>query len=77
MGIGRNKLYAFLRNKGVLRSNNVPYQRYVDAGYFKLVESKVDRGETVMICTTTFVKQRGIDYIRKLLKEAGKASKTA
>jgi anti-repressor protein len=77
MGIGRNKLYAFLRSKGVLRSNNVPYQRYVDAGYFKLVESKVDRGETVMICTTTFVKQRGIDYIRKLLKEDSKVSKTA
>lgn len=77
MGIGRNKLYAFLRGKGILRSNNVPYQRYVDAGYFKLVESKVDKGETVMICTTTFVKQCGIDYIRKLLKEAGKANKTA
>ena len=77
MGMGRNKLYAFLRNKGVLRSNNVPYQRYVDAGYFKLVESKVDNGESTMVFTATFVKQRGIDYIRKLIKDEAKVAEGA
>ena len=77
MGMGRNKLYAFLRDKGILRSNNVPYQRYVDAGYFKLVESKVDNGESTMVFTATFVKQRGIDYIRKLIKDEAKVAKGA
>lgn len=77
MGIGRNKLFAFLRNKGVLRPNNVPYQRYVDAGYFKLVESKVANGESTMVFTATFVKQRGIDYIRKLIKDEAKVAEGA
>ena len=77
MGIGRNKLFAFLRNKGVLRPNNVPYQRYVDAGYFKLVESKVANGESAMVFTATFVKQRGIDYIRKLIKDEAKVAEGA
>lgn len=39
MGIGRNKLYKLLRDRGILQDTNVPYQRFVDAGYFKLVES--------------------------------------
>ena len=28
MGIGRNKLFAFLRDKGILDKDNHPYQKY-------------------------------------------------
>jgi anti-repressor protein len=68
-GLGRNNMYKALRNISVLDSDNVPYQRYVDAGYFKLVESKFTAGENTVVATTTYVTQRGIDYIRKLIKE--------
>src|SRR5690606_22311031 len=34
LGIGRNKLFAFLREKKIIRSNNTPYQEYIDRGYF-------------------------------------------
>ncbi len=68
-GLGRNNMYKALRNISVLNKDNVPYQRYVDAGYFKLVESKFTAGENTVVATTTYVTQRGIDYIRKLIKE--------
>lgn len=68
-GLGRNNMYRALRNISVLDKDNVPYQRYVDAGYFKLVESKFMAGENTVVATTTYVTQRGIDYIRKLIKE--------
>ena len=68
-GLGRNNMYKALRNISVLDKDNVPYQRYVDAGYFKLVESKFMAGENTVVATTTYVTQRGIDYIRKLIKE--------
>ena len=68
-GLGRNNMYKALRNISVLNKDNVPYQRYVDAGYFKLVESKFMAGENTVVATTTYVTQRGIDYIRKLIKE--------
>lgn len=71
MGLGRNKLFKFLRNKQILDSYNRPYQRYVDAGYFKLSEDKYMVGDNCVVSTTTLVKQKGVDYIRKLLKKEG------
>lgn len=67
MGIGRNKLFKFLREKKILQGDNMPYQRFVDAGYFKVVEGKFMAGDNVVISKTTYVKQKGIDYIRKCL----------
>ncbi len=67
-GIGRNRLFKLLRSRGILQGNNVPYQRFVDAGYFKVVESSYMAGDNVIVSTVTYVKQKGVDYIRKLLE---------
>ena len=37
-GYGRNNLFEFLRNEGILDRFNVPYQRYVDCGWFRVIE---------------------------------------
>lgn len=72
MGIGRNKLFAFLRDKGILDKDNHPYQKYVDAGYMRPIENHCKAGDNDVVYKCTYVKQRGIDYIRKiLLKERG------
>jgi len=69
-GMGRNKLFVFLRIAKVLNGENVPYQKYVDRGYFRLVErSNTDAKGNVHISTTTLVYQKGVDYISKLVKE--------
>ena len=69
--IGRNRLFEFLRNSNVLQSNNIPYQKYVDAGYFRVIESKyvTPNGET-KISLKTVVFQKGVAYINKLLSKA-------
>ena len=68
MGIGRNKLFEILRDKKILDRSNIPYQTYVDRGYFRVVEQKYTKptGETV-VTTKTLVYQRGVDYIRKIV----------
>lgn len=72
-GLGRNKLFSLLRDKGVLQSGthkrNQPYQKHVDAGRFRLVETSWtdDLGDT-HVRTKTVVLQKGLDYIRKLLE---------
>lgn len=72
MGMGRNKLFAFLRDKGILDKDNHPYQKYVDAGYLRLIENHYKAGDNDVVYKCTYVKQKGIDYIRKiLLKECG------
>jgi prophage antirepressor-like protein len=69
VGIGQNKLFAFLREKKILDYHNIPYQEYIDRGYFRTVEQKYDvRGE-VRISIKTLVFQKGIDYIRRLLQK--------
>lgn len=66
--VGRNKLFAFLRDTGILMSNNIPYQKYIDKGYFRTIEQKytMPDGET-RISIKTLVYQKGVDEIRKLL----------
>lgn len=68
-GMGRNKMFAFLRDQGVLRANNEPYQTYIDRGYFRLVESKFQKpnGDTC-INIKTVVYQKGLDFISKKIK---------
>lgn len=46
--IGRNNLFEFLRNRKVLQQDNIPYQKYIDSGYFRVIETKytIPSGET-------------------------------
>ena len=39
INIGRNRLIKWLKNNNVLMSNNLPYQQYIDRGYFEVVET--------------------------------------
>lgn len=66
--IGRNRLFELLRDKKVLMNNNQPYQKYIDTGYFRVVEQKFTKpnGDTC-INIKTLVYQKGVDYIRKLI----------
>lgn len=69
MGVGRNKLFSILKERKILQPDNKPYQKYIDAGYFKLVEEKYNKGDGTGIYYKTVAKQKGIDFIRKILLE--------
>lgn len=68
-GVGRNKLFSILREKQFLMGNNIPYQKYIDNGYFRTIEQKYSMpdGET-RISIKTLVYQKGVDAIRRLLE---------
>ena len=70
-GIGQNKLFAFLRDNNILKSDNTPYQRYIDMGYFRVVEQKYEVHGEIKISIKTLVFQKGIDFIRRLLNKRG------
>ena len=70
-GYGRNKLFEFLRDNGVLDSKNVPYQRFIDAGWFRTIEQHYQNGYEPCISIKTLVYQKGVDGIRKLLQKKG------
>lgn len=70
--VGRNKLFQILRDNKILQQNNLPYQRYMDCNYFRTIEQKytTQDGE-VRISIKTLVYQKGVDYIKGLLRKLG------
>lgn len=71
-GIGRNKLFKILRKEKILMDSNLPYAAYMGRGYFDVVECPKnikDDGPSVFLKTVVY--QKGVDYIRKLLKKKG------
>jgi anti-repressor protein len=71
MGIGRNQLFEFLREKGILDRKNTPYQMFVDRGYFRIVESSYSKPDgSTHVSFKTVVFQKGMDYIRKMYLRA-------
>lgn len=70
INIGRNRLFEWLRRKEILMKNNMPYQRYIDGGYFKVKESVYETPYGSKTQQTTYVTGRGQIYIiEKLRKE--------
>lgn len=72
--MGRNTLFKWLRDRGVLMDNNVPYQRYLNAGWFRVIENIYNTGSGQYTTPKTLVTGKGqvalINYIRKNCKEA-------
>lgn len=70
--VGRNTLFDILRRQGILQRDNMPFQTYVDRGYFRVVESKwnAPNGD-VKVNYKTVVYQKGIEYISKVLRNLG------
>lgn len=66
-GLGRNNMFAFLRYHKILMLNNDPYQKYVDAGYFRSIQSTwIDKSNGRHIYFKTVVFQKGIEFIAKI-----------
>jgi Rha family phage regulatory protein len=71
-GIGRNNLLAFLRKSAILMPDNIPYQDYVDRGYFKVIELNYECADgSSRVGVRTLAYQPGIDFMRRKLIEAG------
>ena len=70
--VGRNTLFDILRRQGILQRDNMPFQTYVDRGYFRVVESKwnAPNGD-VKVNYKTVVYQKGVEYISKILRNLG------
>ena len=70
--IGRNRLFRWLRENEILMSNNLPYQKFIDRGYFAVKESVFETPTMTKTYQQTFVTGKGQAYIiGRLKKEFG------
>ena len=67
-GYGRNNLIKFLRSEGILMASNVAKQRYIDRGYFHIVQSEYLAPDgTPRVKAVTRVYEKGVNFIRHRL----------
>ena len=62
--LGRNKLMAWLRERGYLRANNEPYQQYIKQGLFRVREVYVNG----MFYPVAFITGKGQLYLVEKLR---------
>lgn len=74
LGEGPIKIFGKLKRLGVLYRNSemdwVPYQRYLDAGYFRTKITTVPHGEKIINHTTALVTGKGEVWLAQKLQEA-------
>jgi len=56
-GLGRNKMHAWLRENKFLTAKRVPFQKYIDAGWFHTFE-ELCNGHPIIVTTITGKGQR-------------------
>lgn len=61
IGWGQNKLFDWLRKNKYLMSNNIPYQSYIDNGYFKVIEWVLEKKNEAKF--KTLITGKGQEYI--------------
>lgn len=69
INIGRNRLFDWLRKKEILMKNNMPYQRYIEGGYFQVKESTYETPYGTKTQQTTLVTGKGQIYITERLRK--------
>lgn len=66
--LGRNKLFAMLKEKRILDDKNIPYRVYQDRGYFRVIEKPwYDKQGEVHIVLVTLTTQKGLEFIHRLV----------
>lgn len=70
IGIGRTTLFRILREKEIfIEGKSFPYQRYIDAGYFRVVECTYSQGDYQRTYIKTMILPKGQEWLVKKLKE--------
>lgn len=66
LGTGQNRLFDWLRGQKILMADNRPYQRYLDAGYFRLIQQVWrDRQGEEHLYTKTLLTGKGLTWLQK------------
>lgn len=67
--IGRTRLFRWLKYMGVLMANNLPYQQFIDRGYFAVKESVFEVDGMKKAYQQTLVTGKGQRFVINLLKK--------
>ena len=72
--IGRNRLVRWLKQRGILKENRMPYQEYINRGYFDVAEVKKDTAYGTRVFPKTVITGKGQVWIMGKLREKYRAA---
>lgn len=73
LGTGQNRMFDWLRGQRILMADNRPYQEYLDAGYFRVIEQTwTDRHGEEHLTTKSLVTGKGLTWLQKRFHGTGK-----
>ena len=64
--IGERRLFEKLRALKMLDNNNVPFQRYMEKGYFKIIRQQYQRGQVKHVYLKVLITPIGQHYLEEL-----------
>ena len=67
--IGRNTLFSWLRENKYIMKNNIPYQKYVDNGYFEVIEVVKTTPWGDKVFAKTLITGKGQIYLVQKLRD--------
>ena len=65
---GEKRFFMWLRENSYLQSNNLPYQRFVDSGYFEILPQSYKRGSQSIVTQKTLLTAKGQQYFTMKFK---------
>lgn len=75
LGTGERRLFAFMRDNGILMVNNLPFQAHLEAGRFRVVERPWKDAEGAdRIRLQTMVTGKGVTFLQQRLAKAQEVS---
>ncbi len=75
LGTGARRLFAFMRDNGILMVNNLPFQHHLDAGRFKVVEKPWKDAEgNDRLRLQTMVTGKGVTFLQQRLAKSAEAA---
>ncbi|MCP4341349.1 MAG: hypothetical protein GY799_21325 [Desulfobulbaceae bacterium] len=69
--IGRNKLFAWMRDEDFINKDNVPYQQYLDLGVLEIKETHWEGNSGTHVGCTPYITGKGQAYFQKKLEGYG------
>jgi phage antirepressor YoqD-like protein len=71
LGLGHIRLYRILRDRGIFKQDNTPYQRHIDEGHFVIKPSTFVVNGEKRVTLTTLATAKGVEYLRRRLIKEG------
>ena len=67
IGMGRNNLYHLLRTFKILRSNNMPQEKYRGLGFFKILHHNISTKNGSSIKEQILLTPKGARWLKKII----------